>query len=89
MNTKELAQEIVKSLANYPGVTDSECVKETLDKEFNGTEVPTGLTDRCFRSACLATFHQINKQVIPSSESLPHHMYNTIYTVMRMHINVA
>ena len=89
MSTKELAQELVNSCANYPGVVESDCVKEVLEKEFGGVEVPDGITDYCFRRVCLAVFHQLNKQVIPSKDALPHEMYNTIYTVLRSHIKVA
>ena len=42
MSTKELAQELVNSCANYPGVVESDCVKEVLEKEFGGVEVPDG-----------------------------------------------
>ena len=89
MSTKELAQELVNSCANYPGVVESDCVKEVLEKEFSGEVVPDGITDHCFRRVCLAVFHQLNKQVISPRDALPHHMYNTIYTVLRTHIKVA
>ena len=89
MSTKELAQELVNSCANYPGVVESDCVKEVLEKEFGDVEVPDGITDYCFRRVCLAVFHQLNKQVIPSKDALPHEMYNTIYTALRTHIKVA
>lgn len=89
MNTKDLANELVNSCANYPGVVDSDCVRETLEKEFSGVEVPDGITDHCFRRVCLAVFHQLNKQIITPKDALPHHMYNTIYNVLRTHINVA
>ena len=89
MSTKELAQELVNSCANYPGVVESDCVKEVLEKEFGGEEVPDGIADNCFRRVCLAAFHQLNKQVIPSKDALPHEMYNTIYTILRSHIKVA
>lgn len=89
MNTKELAHELVSSCANYPGVVDSDCVNEALEKEFGGVEVPDGITDYCFRRVCLAVFHQLSKQAIPPKDALPHEMYNTIYNVLRTHINVA
>ena len=89
MNTKDLANELVNSCANYPGVVDPDCIKETLEKEFSGEVVPDGITDHCFRRVCLAVFHQLNKQVITPKDALPHHMYNTIYNVLRTHINVA
>ena len=89
MSTKELAQELVNSCANYPGVVESDCVKEVLEKEFSGEEVPDGITDNCFRRVCLAVFHQLSKQAIPLKDALPHEMYNTIYTILRSHIKVA
>ena len=89
MITKELAHELVGSCANYPGVVDSDCVNEVLEKEFSGEVVPDGITDNCFRRVCLAVFHQLNKQIITPKDVLPHHMYNTIYNVLRTHIKVA
>ena len=89
MSTKELAQELVNSCANYPGVVESDCVKEVLEKEFGDVEVPDGITDYCFRRVCLAVFHQLNKQIIMPKDALPHEMYNTIYTILRPHIKVA
>ena len=89
MSTKELAQELVNSCANYPGVVESDCVKEVLEKEFGGEEVPDGIADNCFRRVCLAAFHQLNKQVIPSKDAVPHEMYNTIYSILRSRIKVA
>ena len=89
MSTKELTQELVNSCANYPGVVESDCVKEVLEKEFGGVEVPDGITDYCFRRVCLAVFHQLNKQIITPKDALPHEMYNTIYTILRSHIKVA
>ena len=89
MSTKELAQELVNSCANYPGVVESDCVEEVLEKEFGGVEVQDGITDYCFRRVCLAVFHQLNKQIILPQDAIPHEMYNTIYTVLRTHIKVA
>ena len=89
MSTKELGQELVNSCANYHGVVESDCVNEVLEKEFGGVEVPDGITDYCFRRVCLAVFHQLNKQVIPSKDAVPHEMYNTIYTILRSRIKVA
>ena len=92
MNTKDLANELVNSCSNYPGVVgvvDSDCVNEVLEKEFSGEVVPDGITDNCFRRVCLAVLHQLNKQIITPKDALPHHMYNTIYNVLRTHINVA